>query len=137
VIVNRSAYSHNEPARNESIRNEPIRSVSPQGHVENNVYAGHNGDIYRRTNDGWQQHTTQGWTASKTIPEARPEEHFQPSHVEQAPARVEREPSRVERQPEAPARASAPREYEQARQSGGLEADHAAREHGAERSRGR
>jgi hypothetical protein len=135
VVLNRNTYYHNEPARNEGGRNEPFRQPGPAIHaparLENNVYAGHDGQVYRRTNEGWEQHTAGGWSRSNTIPEARPAEHIQP-HVE-TPSRIEREPAR-QRPAEAPA---APRENEGARGFGGLEAEHAAREHGAERARGR
>ncbi|HZK82473.1 MAG TPA: hypothetical protein VFC46_15430 [Humisphaera sp.] len=152
VVVNRNAYYRNEPARNEVFHNVPIHEapIHAPAHVENNVYAGHDGQVYRRTNEGWQQHTAQGWSQTKTIPEARPEEHIQPhaqtpQHIEREPVRerptesvrerptesarerpVEHQPARVEHQAEAPFRSS-----------GGLEAEHAAREHGAERTRGR
>jgi len=34
------------------------------------VYAGHDGQVYRRTNDGWEQRGKQGWQKLNTVPEA-------------------------------------------------------------------
>lgn len=31
------------------------------GHVGDDVYAGHDGNVYRNTGEGWQKHTSDGW----------------------------------------------------------------------------
>ena len=72
-----------ESVRNENIKNDNrtnIREANRGGYspptgrtpstYENNVYAGHDGQVYRRTNDGWEQRSRQGWTKVNGVPEA-------------------------------------------------------------------
>jgi hypothetical protein len=115
---------------------EPLRTYAP---AENNVYAGHDGTVYRRTNTGWETHDAKGWTPMKTVPEAD-------SHAAE-PARIEQprvEQPRIEQQPirenpvqgnpvrESPGR-EAPEHVEQPR-GGGLENEASARMRGSEPS---
>src|SRR6185369_13451499 len=44
------------------------------GNYQNNVYAGHDGQIYRRTEDGWEQRGRDGWQKVNGVPEAVPVE---------------------------------------------------------------
>jgi hypothetical protein len=37
---------------------------------QNNIYAGHDGQIYRRTDNGWEQRSRQGWQKLNNVPEA-------------------------------------------------------------------
>ena len=83
VVVNRTAILRNEAhvqpriveahaeVRNEPARPAPIRVQNPPARVENNVYAGHDGQVYRRTDAGWEQHAATGWQKVNSSPEAQ------------------------------------------------------------------
>ncbi|HXE51430.1 MAG TPA: hypothetical protein VN541_00355, partial [Tepidisphaeraceae bacterium] len=146
-------------------RNAPTRNERPQagrdfGTPENNVYAGRDGQIYRRTQSGWEQRNKQGWQRYNGVPEARQaaeaprgnatDRRARPtppnvdrrgqSPTPQTPQRnqrqpVERQPTRTEPPPQRGSGSGArgtPRQYSP---PPGLEADHAARERGIARSR--
>ena len=122
----------------------------------NDVYAGHDGQVYRRTDQGWQSRGSNGWSAVNGVPEARagngtPARGGNDAQARQdagaadrqgqqhadTPARGDREgrgqtPARAE----APARGETPARSSGGESNGGLEADHAARERGAEGRRG-
>ena len=105
----RAAEPGHEPVRTDIRRSEPM--------APNNVYAGRDGEVYRRTDAGWEQHTTKGWAHVNGEPAAREE-----------PARVEeRAPERVA--PQAPEESRMERPA-----NSGLEAENAARARGEERA---
>jgi hypothetical protein len=74
VINNRDTVVHNNV-----VNNRP---------VENNVYVGHDGAVYRRTDAGWETHDAKGWSPMKSVPEARPAEArpAEAAHVDAAHA---------------------------------------------------
>jgi outer membrane biosynthesis protein TonB len=109
------------------------------------VYAGHDGQVYRRTDKGWESNNGKAWSGMKNAPEApvhserdehQPQVHEPvretpretPAHVE-APSHVET-PAHVEQ----PRRVEQPTRNEQP--SGGLEEEHIARQRAPERSSG-
>ena len=105
--------------------------------TSNNVYVGADGQLYRRTDSGWEQRTRQGWSRmnSPSVNTPAPSTPRQPTASrgpspagEQRPAQP---PSR-ERTPEPPVR----RAPEPPSRQSGLESDYQARQRGAERSRG-
>src|SRR6185437_2172400 len=118
VVVNREVIRGGEVGHGEAIHREVIRpSQIHTGRGENNVYAGQDGNVYRRTNQGWEQHSSAGW--SRVNPQARPAER----------------PAERPRNIQPPQHIEPPRQIEPARVYGGLEADHQARERGMDRSR--
>lgn len=176
VSVNHNAEVRNEARPNAQAprqaggRNAPApHAYAPPtaraaGTYENNIYAGHDGQVYRRTQTGWEQRNPKGWQKLNSVPEGAPARNptGTPGRAQpqSPPARAERQneppPSRAARTPEpAPSRAERPsnqpqrsappanREPSPARQAPrqaagnpGLEADHVARQRGVERSRG-
>jgi hypothetical protein len=116
-IVRRAEPVVREPARTEVRREEPA--------LRNDVYADHNGDVYRRSDQGWERNTDRGWSHVNGAPLEREPE---PRHVE-TPARTE-EPRRVEEQPAA----RAPERHFEAPSESGLEAERADRERGEARA---
>jgi hypothetical protein len=147
-IYNRTDnVKRNVVVKNTVVNNDKTRIVNDNTKVENNVYAGHDGQVYRRTDAGWETRDSKGWTATKTVPEAKPVEpehgvpakeaphetpaweapaHEVPAH--EAPARevpTEKAPAHETPAREAPVHETPP---------GGLEDDHAARERGNVRS---
>ena len=77
VVINRNTYIHNDVNVQERGDRRPEREPAisrPEPRVDNNVYAGHDGTVYRRTNDGWQQRVNKGWQNSPAVPEARGQE---------------------------------------------------------------
>jgi hypothetical protein len=56
----------------------------------NDVYAGRDGQVYRRTDQGWQQRSGNGWSQVNGVPEARPANEGAPS---QSGLRTTRGPS--------------------------------------------
>ena len=180
VTINNSRTTVNNSVRNADVRNTNVReNNNVRGNVPNgdrtanvhdtrggapaaapraddrggnDVYAGRDGQVYRRTDQGWQQRGTKGWSSVNGVPDAQvnrdptpqrnPRAEALPQHNEPTrtptPARVEpparaQAPARVE-QParlEPPARAEAPRSND-----GGLEADHIARQRGSARRAG-
>ena len=134
----------NNPPRNvRSPENVPGRDARPPANVqsargENNVYAGRDGQVYRRTDQGWEQRGTGGWSRINSVPEAPAERPVgNPGRAEQRPSPPPRNERPSEPSPghERPAHEPAPRAPEPPRQPSGLEADHAARERGADRAR--
>lgn len=110
----------------------------------NNIYAGRDGQIYRRTDQGWEQRSPRGWSRTPSVPEAPAERPRNDRPAEPTPRRES--PAREAPAREAPAREAPARERPESRQPpqrapepprepGGLEADRAAREHGEERAR--
>jgi hypothetical protein len=51
-------------------RHSPIRIIA--GGEHNDVFAGHDGRVYRRTANGWEAHDEHGWSRLNAVPEARP-----------------------------------------------------------------
>ena len=122
----------NMPVRNESHvpvepRNQPVKRELPL--TENNVYAGQDGSVYRRTQTGWETHDAKGWSQVKTLPEVHPE--LKPNeHAEKIPQHVEepRQPA-VNNQPrEIPAREPARVERPERVEQPSLDEERAARE---------
>jgi hypothetical protein len=68
-IANRNDATRNEAAAGRRGGYAPPTAERPSTY-QNNVYAGHDGQIYRRTNDGWEQRGKQGWQKLNTVPEA-------------------------------------------------------------------
>lgn len=105
------------PTRTEPGRQAPTRYQPPE---RNNVYAGENGQVYRKTIDGWEQRDNNKWVPRTGAPERGAAEthvpaHEQPTHeapvrespVREQPARerpVQQEPVRQQPAREAPAR---------------------------------
>lgn len=52
-------------------RSGVVRSSIGRAPMANEVYAGHDGRIYRRTGAGWEEHTAGGWNRMNSIPEER------------------------------------------------------------------
>ena len=125
--VRSEVHATNEP------KNPPVKRELPP--AENNVYAGQDGSVYRRTETGWETRDAKGWSQVKTLPEPRqelkPDEHAEnmPQHVEeprQEPVRqapVQENPGR-ETPAREPARAQPPERVEQP----SLDEERAARE---------
>jgi hypothetical protein len=82
----------------------------------NNVYAGHDGRVYRRSNDGWEERGRAGWSRMNAVPEDRG----------LGRARATPRPQPEFHQPPPP---RTPSGYS------GLEADHFARMQGMDRAR--
>jgi hypothetical protein len=146
VTISRGPAAPNLARNDRSLGNPPGREARPPvnlptAHPANDVYAGRDGQVYRRTDQGWEQRSPKGWTRTNTVPEAPAERPAaSPPQREQRPE----PPPRNEAPTREPAREPAPRPEprqppqrvpEPPRQSPGLEADHAARERGAERAR--
>ncbi len=118
----------------------------------NDVYAGRDGQVYRRTDQGWQQRDTRGWSTVAGVPDARStpadagsESARHNSRADSVPPHQTPSPDGRDRTPDrtpgrdrpaapsdsparsAPARAAAPAADD------GLEADHTARERGSSR----
>jgi hypothetical protein len=109
VVVGHTEQAGHEPARTEIRRSEPVAA--------NNIYAGRDGEVYRRTDAGWEQRTGKGWAHVNGEPAAREE-----------PARIEeRAPERVA--PQAPEESRMERPA-----NSGLDAENAARTRGEERA---
>jgi hypothetical protein len=123
--------------------------VRPDDRGGNDVYAGHDGQVYRRTDQGWQERGSKGWSTVNGVPEARG------GNADDARQAVRQTPRDVPGR-DAPAADDAPRDRTEARDrpsvgngparvesparvqspvvdAGGLEADHAARERGNSR----
>lgn len=148
-IYNRPENAHRNAAIRAVNRSEAIDAAherAPAVHpetakpAENNVYAGHDGAVYRRTETGWESRDAKGWTPMKTVPEApvqRPE--VQPERQPQERAEPPKEnPVRENPVRENPVRENpvreAPVREEPARAEpspGGLEEEHMARERSA------
>ncbi|HSZ57497.1 MAG TPA: hypothetical protein VK797_17665 [Tepidisphaeraceae bacterium] len=136
VTVNRNeTINRAEPKVNEGRGTyNPPTNRNPSTY-QNNIYAGHDGQVYRRTDQGWEQRNRQGWTKMNEVPEARkaaPEEIR--GRESSPPPQVERRgetPQRSAPQPEPPRRS----EPQPSRNPPGLEADHVARQRGEERAR--
>jgi hypothetical protein len=155
VTINRvNIYNRQENQTRNIIVHEPVRNVVKNEQpaerelpkVENNVFVGEDGGVYRRTDKGWETRDQKGWSEYK--PEPQP-------HVEQQPADRGGSPGPRAIQPgdlgnngihgnlhdtphETPAEHVSPPEHvdEPARiehQPGDLEAERAARERGAQR----
>jgi uncharacterized membrane protein YgcG len=104
--LNRNVASHNQaiatPRNTRPGNAQPARELPRQ---ENNVYAGPNGEVYRRTDQGWETRDAKGWAPYHPAEKARDHTQAPPAnpadrqaHPEhQAP--VERGPS-----PQTPAR---------------------------------
>jgi hypothetical protein len=139
---------------------EPTRAAATR--EENNVYVGHDGSVYRRTDAGWESRGATGWTAMKDVPEANNAKRSEPARVEhpsvETPARenparenpvrenpVRENPVRENPVRENPARENPVRQapaQQPARSyggggggGGGLEEEHAARQRSAEPAR--
>ena len=91
VTVNRvNIYNRQENVtRNVSIRNDVHntvvnnRTVNNNVHAENNVYAGSDGQVYRRTDKGWEARDSKGWSTYNGGNEPRANEHAEtiPQHT--------------------------------------------------------
>jgi len=89
------------PERVRDVPRPPSRNASRPSDRGNNVYAGKNGEVYRKTKDGWQQRDKDAWrgaggaakpadrspAARPAMPNARP--ITRPAPVPQAPPRQE------------------------------------------------
>ncbi len=137
--------------RTENIHNETVHNVNPPakaGAHENNVYAGHDGQVYRRTNEGWEQSTDKGWSKITKVPESpapTPKEHPALEHRDQPPVKVNpadvHAPKHADSPPDKTPAHGTPSEHKSPSEAGhsntsGLEADHSARERGVERTKG-
>jgi hypothetical protein len=157
-VVSRTAEISAAHESGRQVHPEAARTYAP---AENNVYVGHDGAVYRRTQTGWETRDAKGWTPMTNVPEAQRQAeahgetaHVEQAHVEQAHAeqsheerqtveqphaeQTHAEPSRVEQTPiQNPARESPARENQvqqqpsHSEQPGGLEQDYAARERGS------
>jgi hypothetical protein len=79
--VTRNVQVRNTVVNNrETVVNNNHKTVVNNHPAENNVYVGHDGAVYRRTDAGWETHDAKGWTPMKSVPEARPAE---PEHAPQ------------------------------------------------------
>jgi len=57
-----------------NVRNDARPAYSPPragSTYENNVFAGHDGQVYRRTDTGWEQRSAKGWNKMDSVPEAK------------------------------------------------------------------
>jgi hypothetical protein len=89
-------YARNVYERRRDVRNQPAPREAPGGPAPaareefkaNNVYANPQGDVYRRTDSGWEKRDGNQW---KTEPAAQPA-HAEPAHepVQQQQQHVER-----------------------------------------------
>jgi hypothetical protein len=128
------------PARGAEARAEPARVADHTDHVaeeravdtRNNVYTDSNGNVYRKTLDGWEKRDHNQWTPETPA-------HEEPSHAAGAPR--ETEDRHVAEKPdespkEAPHESSADRAPEKSRsEDPDLNRDFRARVEGEERSR--
>jgi hypothetical protein len=76
-------------AARENTAGRPAEPARTYPHEENNVYVGHDGAVYRRTETGWESRDAKGWTPMKSVPEApaRAEEnHAEQARIDQAHA---------------------------------------------------
>ena len=146
---------HNEvDNRNVNVRNDNVRVDDRGGRAGapaddrggNDVYAGHDGQVYRRTDQGWQERGAKGWSTVNGVPEARggnadvrqvPRGQDVPQRSDAPADNARRDragdndrPAVTNRQGrgDSPARIQAP-----PADTGGLEADHAARQRGSSR----
>jgi hypothetical protein len=122
--VKRNIVVHNEVGRNTEVARQPEkRELAP---TENNVYAGQNGAIYRRTATGWETRDAKGWS------EVKPETVN--SHAENIPQHAE-EPKQGDIHRDAPVRETPAREpahvEQPTRVEPGLDEERAARERSA------
>jgi hypothetical protein len=74
----------------------PVRLGGAGG--DNNVYAAHDGQVYRRTSDGWEQRKGQSWSKVDSVPDVRPQPQPQPQ-PQPAQREREREQKPVDRTP--------------------------------------
>ena len=63
VKVQNNIYTRT-PDRMRDIPRMPLRDVTKKTDRSNNVYAGTNGEVYRKTKEGWQQRDKDGWRNS-------------------------------------------------------------------------
>ncbi len=73
VTINRNEAGRNDGGGNDAAANRRGGYTPPTAGAntyQNNVYAGHDGQVYRRTNDGWEQRGKQGWQKLNAVPEA-------------------------------------------------------------------
>ena len=156
VSFGRTEADRNAPQRKTRVPATPPARESrqparaPVARPPNNVYAGRDGTVYRRTDQGWEQRGGNRWSRIDRVPEAPAASPARPEQrpAEQRPAPRPAEPQRnerpvqpapqrqpAERAPARPEPRQPQRSPEPAREPGGLEADHAARERGADRAR--
>ncbi|HEY2589147.1 MAG TPA: hypothetical protein VGI81_25615 [Tepidisphaeraceae bacterium] len=94
---------------------QPPRRVeaAPRGNERNNVFAGPNGEVYRKTIDGWEQRQNNRWEATRGPSGPAAADRGAPEPAREAPARTPpaREiPARETPSREAPARPAPSRE---------------------------
>ncbi len=78
-----------------------VRKPAVAPRTENNLFADRNGNVYRRTSDGWQKRDASGWTKSdSSFGRIKTEGAYQPQRREQPtqrPANAYRGPSTLDR----------------------------------------
>lgn len=123
--VKRNVFVHNEVRNDvrETPRNEPAQRAAPR--PENNVFVGPNGEVYRRSENGWETRSDKGWTAYKEPEHAQPQVH-QEEHQPAVNNPPREEPARQEPQRQAPVQQE-PRHVEN---PPGMEQEYNARERG-------
>jgi hypothetical protein len=72
VAVNEGGRGRNETASGQRNNGYNPPNGNRGGNYQNNVYAGHDGQVYRRTDDGWEQRGRGGWQKVSGVPEAVP-----------------------------------------------------------------